>query len=201
MLPRKVSPASKRALARRVHSPIAMQRRRTPSKARGFTLAELMISVCIIAILATLAVYGVRRYVLVSKTSEPIEIINAVRAAQESYKDETFAYLPISANLATYHPGTPNGGKRSWAGPGDTAWTQLGVHVSAPVQFGYACVAGTSATAVPALGITGNVNYPPNPTSPWYVVKAVGDRDADSVFAILIGSSFTDEIYSEQEDE
>jgi type IV pilus assembly protein PilA len=201
MLRRTVSPSLERALARRVHYPGAMQRRLSHSKARGFTLAELMISVCIVAILAALAVYGVRRYVLVSKTSEPIEIINSVRAAEESYKDETFAYLSTTPSLTTYHPGTPTGGKRSWAGTGDTTWTQLGVHVSAPVQFGYACVAGTAGTALPALGITGAVNYPASPTSPWYVVKAVGDRDNDSVFAVLIGSSFTDEIYSEKEDE
>jgi hypothetical protein len=111
------------------------------------------------------------------------------------------AYLSTTANLTTYHPGTPTGGKRSWAGTGDTSWTQLGVHVSAPVQFGYACVAGTAGNALPALGITGTVNYPASPTTPWYVVKAVGDRDDDSVFAVLIGSSFTDEIYSEKEDE
>lgn len=163
---------------------------------------ELTIVVAIIAILAALAVYGVRRYVLVAKTSEATEIINQTRAAEEAYKDETFTYLSTTASLTAYHPAAPDGGKRSWTGwATDAPWTQLGVQVSAPVQFGYACVAGAANTNIPALGIAGNVNYPATPTSPWYIVRAVGDRDADAVLAVLLGSSFTDEIYVEKDDE
>ena len=172
-------------------------------RAAGFTLTELMIVLAIIGVLATLAVYGVRKYVLVSKTAEPIEIINSIRAAQEQYKDETFTYLNVSTGLAAYHPRTPNDGKHSWdtSTPAYPNFQQLGVRVSAPVQFGYACVAGGSGNPLPALGITANLNYPANPTSPWFVARATGDRDVDSVYAFVIGSSFTDEIHSEREDE
>ena len=162
-----------------------------------------MIVVCIVAVLSALAVYGVRRYVAVSTTSEAIEIINSVRAAEEAYKDETFTYLGTTANLTTYHPGAPTGGKRSWAGTGDAAWTQLGVHVSAPVKFGYACVVGAANASVPSVGVSvpGNLGYPTTSTTPFYIVKAVGDDDADGVYSVLVGSSFTDEIYSENTDE
>ena len=85
------------------------------SRSRGFTLAELMIVVAIIAILAALAVYGVRRYVLVAKTSEATEIINQTRAAEETYKDETFGYLSTTASLTTYHPGAPTNGRSTQA--------------------------------------------------------------------------------------
>jgi prepilin-type N-terminal cleavage/methylation domain-containing protein len=186
-----------------VHYGTAMQRRRTPSRARGFTLVEVMVTVAIVGILAALAIYGVRKYVTVSKTSEPIEIINAVRAAEEAYKDETFRYLGTTANLTSYHPGAPTGGKRSWAGSGDAAWTQLGVSVSAPVSFGYACVAGAANATVPSVGasVSGNLGYPTTSTTPFYIVKAIGDDDADGTYALLVGSSFTDEIYSEKTDE
>jgi prepilin-type N-terminal cleavage/methylation domain-containing protein len=197
-----------RGLAQEVQNATAVSRRRFSAKPRGFTLTELLIGIAIMAVLSALAVYSVRKYVLVSKTAEPIEIINSIRAAQEAYKDETFAYLTISPDLATYHPaipaGVPDSRKRSWATgnpANDTPWQQLGVNVSAPVAFGYACVARAANQAMPNLGITGNVNYPATPTAPYYVVRTVGDRDEDNVLAVLLGSSFTDEIYVEKDDE
>jgi type IV pilus assembly protein PilA len=172
-------------------------------RAAGFTLTELMIVLAIIGVLATLAVYGVRKYVLVAKTAEPVEMLNSIRAAQESFKDETFAYRNVSASLVTFHPGTPNQSKRSWVTgtAADNNWNQLGVRAGGPVQFAYACVAGGAGNPTPGLGTIANLNYPANPTSPWFIARATGDRDVDLVYAIFIASSFTDEIYSEREDE
>ena len=66
---------------------------------RGFTLVELMAVVVMVAVLATLAVYGVRKYVFAAKASEAFTMINAIKAAEEAYRDETFVYLNVSGSL------------------------------------------------------------------------------------------------------
>jgi len=200
---------TRRVLARDLLREAVVMRCRQRASSRGFTLIETMAVVLIIGVLATLAVYGVRKYVMAAKTSEPIEIINSIRAAQESYKDETFGYLPITGGVTGTFPfanaaATVNK-KLAWdSGPSATLtdWNQLGVRPSASVQFGYGCAAGKGA-GVPQqadLGIGQTLNYPT--TAPdWYVVRAVADRDGNGVYAYFVGSNFTDGIYGENESE
>jgi type IV pilus assembly protein PilA len=182
------------------------QARRTAQQRRyqsGFTLVEMMVIVIIVSILALLGTYSVRKYVTASKTSEATEMITTIKGAQESYKDETFAYLNVTGGLDTYYPNNPSAGrvKVQWGGADASLanWQALGVHAALPVLFQYSCVAGPSG-AVPAPGgaaadITVG-NWPATVNSPWYVVKAEADFDGNGRHTVFVGTSFFGELFS-----
>ena len=182
-----------------------MIRRASSRTRRGYTLVELMLVVIMVGVLATLAVFGVRKYIFAAKTSEAINMIGSIKAAQEAYKDETYTYLDVSSgNLDSLYPMTaPANTEYHWvqpAHPNYARWSALGVGTSTAVQFGYAMVAGGPADAIPQPG-TDLVFTWPAPTGPWYVVRAVGDQNDDGVLSQYVSSSFTTEISVENEGE
>ncbi len=173
---------------------------------RGFTLVELLIVVAIIGVMASLAVYGYRKYVASAGASEARAMIQGIRAAEEAVRAETLAYSSCSAltDARIYpHAAKPTGAKASWLNPAHAdyaCWRRLNVQADAPVRFGFHVVAGLPGTAMPVL--TGYASAPvfqANPTDPWYVVQAVGDRDNNSIRALMVSSSLSGEIYAERE--
>jgi len=172
-----------------------------------------MIVVVIAGILATIAGYGVSRYVSSAKTGEAVQMIGAIKAAQESYKDETFQYLSIANDLTSngsYYPhdfstAVPGHHKVQWGGgTSDVAnrWRELGVSPSGPVFFAYASTAGDGATAVSSVGSDISVgNWPTTLGQPWYVVKARADLRGGGDYTVFVGASFTTEIFSANEGE
>jgi type IV pilus assembly protein PilA len=187
------------------------QRPRARQRARGFTLIELMTVVAIVAILATIATYSIRKYILVSKTSEATEMIGAIKSAQEQYRAETFTYKDIStvnalSDYSTFYPSTTplKRQKMAW-GAGTNAvangWRELGVSPSAPVMYIYGCAAGPGSMAPAAPGITIG-NYPSAATGqPWYLIKAVADLDGNGSVGTFVGTSFTAEIFHDKDEE
>ncbi len=173
---------------------------------RGFTLIEVLTVVVIVGVLATLAVYGVRKYVFASKSSEAMTMITSIKANQEAYKDETFAYLNVSqGDLTRLYPSmSPGRFKTAWRNSGHpdfARWQQLGVDASGPVAFGYAVAAGAANTAAATINTERALNYPTTPAEPWYVVVARADHTGDGVRSLIVSSSFTREVYVENEDE
>jgi type IV pilus assembly protein PilA len=175
------------------------------SQQRGYTLVELLVVVVMVGVLATLATIGVRKYIFAAKTSEAINMIGSIKAAQEAYKDETFSYLDVSeGNLGAFYPmEKPGRTKHHWVEPSHphaARWGALGISANSAVQFGYACVAGGAGDAIPDPGTIAPMTWPPA-KEPWYVVKAVADQNDDGTQSVYVSSSFTTEIYVENEGE
>lgn len=168
---------------------------------RGFTLTELMLVVAIVAALSTLAVYGVKKYVFASKAAEPIYMIGQIKTAQEHWREDFHAYYTVSTTIDSFYPDTPNNAKRHWQNNAHAdfqRWTFLGVSTPNPVQFGYATVAGGPADGKPNLGTTKVWTWPAD-GEPWFIVKAAGDLNEDGKFSLYVSSSYTQEIYAENE--
>jgi type IV pilus assembly protein PilA len=160
-----------------------------------------MVVVAIVAVLAVLAVWGVNKYIRSSKATEAIQMIGGIKTAQESFREEAGVYLDISD---TPYPAVGNNQKHHWGMPSHpdyAQWQTLGVSSQDAVNYGYITRAGSATDSVPDMGTTQQtLTMTPN-GEPWYVVKAEGDKNGDGVKAIFVGSSFTSEIYGENEEE
>ncbi|MCS6898353.1 MAG: prepilin-type N-terminal cleavage/methylation domain-containing protein [Myxococcales bacterium] len=176
---------------------------RSAPRARGYTLTELMLVVTMVGILSALAMVGYRKYVESAKISEPISVIQAIRSAEEEFKDKTMTYLNVSG--AEYYPRNIFDSKKmNFSNPGHPdymKWQTLGVSVAGPVRFGYKVNTGNAGVAV-AIPI--EYKNPPNfgaPTNPWYIVQAKGDPNEDGKPTVLLATSFSSGVaYHEDQD-
>ena len=178
---------------------------RRPFRSRGFTLIELLIVVAIIGMLSALAILGYRRYIHAAQSSETRIVMGMIRSGEESYRQDTNAYLTCSSSLSTYYPNTaPDDSRWVWERSTDTrytgCWAQLGVHPDAPVRYGYAVMAGV-APAVPGNLDTDFANPPVFPTpaagTPWFVVAAKNKHISTMAPSLAVTSSFDAKVYSE----
>ncbi|APR78450.1 Type IV pilin PilA [Minicystis rosea] len=183
-----------------------MTRNKKRRGAAGFTLVELLITVALVGVLATLAIVGYRKYMHSAQGSEAKATIQMIRGAQEAYKAEMLQYLNVSTNLGNWYPKVGNDRRAAWVNPGHddySRWQMLAVNPDGPVRFGYVCVAGViGTTAMPQFaGFTNPPGVPSTLTAgtPWYVVEAENDHDGNGKYAMYGSTSLSGEIFSENE--
>ncbi len=87
----------------------SIHRRRVASSARGFTLIELMITVAIVALLASLAYPAYTGSILKGKRAEGRAALTEMLQQQERYLTQTGSYMTFAAG-ATGNNGTTRGG-------------------------------------------------------------------------------------------
>ena len=162
-------------MARRLLRPRLHMARAQRVRDRAFTLIELMIFVEIVGILAVLGVVGYRKLISNSKMTEATGVVSGIRLAQEAYRTERGIYAEVGGNYCP-SDGVSAQTKTQWnpaCSGGVTTWDTLGVHVDAPVQFGFITrSAPSTASGYGVVDITGL-----NTAVPWYTVHAKADLD------------------------
>ena len=170
----------------------AFARRSARAEMQGFTLLELMVVVVIIGVLATLATYGVRKYVLEAKRSEAVAMLTQIRSAEEAYRDERFVYLGRGDFEMWTPTSDPGGSKNGWdSGTDDQMhrmFGQLGVMPDGPVEYSYAVVAGVVGTSIPTIPMALAAPVPA-PTGPFYIAMGKADLNNDGRYTYAIAFS------------
>ena len=168
---------------------------------RGFTLVELAVVVTIVAVLATIALVGYRRYMLNSHITEAQSMISGIKISQEDHKSEKGTYQDVGATSYCPTGSTVYNKKVAWdptCSSGTAAWNTLAVHVEGPVQFGYMTSAGTNTK--PTLPTDGSfVSGMPGTAVPnWYTITAKCDLDPtnSTLYTVLVGSSLDNRIFT-----
>jgi len=147
----------------------------------------------------------VRKHFAHAKTAEGIATIEAIRQAQSARFGETGNYQNCSPLTGTpWYPAAPDGTVRSFtmrSHPNWTSWDQLHVYQPNGTRFGFLVHAGNPGAPLPTPVTVDKPTWPTTLTDPWWVIQAAGNQDNDSMYTLVIATSFTGELYIENDGE
>ncbi len=138
---------------------------------QGFTLIELMVSVAIIGILASMATVGYTRFQWRSQRAEANANLKGLAVAQNSLYAEAMAY----ANAGNVpFPGMVGPVKRQWDAAARAAFAATGWAPEGAVYFDY------------EVSIPGGANANPCPMClDCFTISAYGDIDGDGLVSVV----------------
>ncbi|MFZ5786762.1 MAG: type IV pilin protein [Acidobacteriota bacterium] len=147
------------------------------SRRRGFTLIELMVTVVILAVLATVAMLSYQVYIRRARTAEASGLLANIGSAQEAYLAEFGQFCNVNLSQPA---GDPDRDGLDWdPATVPAVWKQLGfVPDARRVSFAFNTQAGPPGgfANVADLGLTA-AEY--DGSNAWYVAWAIGDQDED----------------------
>lgn len=181
-------------------------RRNVYRSTRGFTLIELLAVVIITGILSLLAVAGFRRHMQSARGAEALSVIQSIRSAEESYMSENHGYLNVSALDNWFPRPAPDTNRVAFFDSKSQhtdlpLWRQLAPSINRSVMFSYLAYAGVPGTIIPKLAVSKGPDFSAAQPLDWYVIQARGDVDGNSRFSLYASTSFTGEVYIENEGE
>jgi type IV pilus assembly protein PilA len=158
----------------------------------AFTLIELMVVVCILGVLASIAIPSLQAYARRAKTSEAVQNLGVLYGAASSLYEAERVTRGVTATTVTacvagptaLNPSVPSMAKQKFTSTG--GFKQLGFTLADYVYFGY----GISSIGQGPDTITCFANA--RPTSEVYTFFAHGDLDGDSTqstFELAVGVS------------
>jgi len=150
---------------------------------QGFTITELMITVVIIGVLASIAIPSFTSYIYKARVTEATNFLGGIKQRQEAYRNEFGQYCAVDGDdWGSWNPASiPGIDPVVWAPT--TEWMQLGANPDGPIRFRYATIAGFPGVAPPADTSLDDDDH-------WFAARAEGDLDEDT-------NTFFLEIYSQ----
>ncbi len=165
---------------------------------RGFTLVELMTVVLITGVLAAIGVVLVQKHVVQARANQALVGLQAIRVGEEGYRAHYGQYLDCSPADAQWYPvDAPTRTKYDWrTSRSDWAcWKQLGVMRLGGTAFGYKVNAGRPGDPYPNYATTTQLSYPTPAPDLWYVIQYKGNVDGDDKFSYGVTSSYSTDVY------